>query len=327
MKKKLPAAALAALLVFLSACGNPAVQSTPTPEATPPAEVTPTPEVTPEPTPAADDGTRYFFADGFFLGSWSDGVWRSCDTERFTIGEVFNRDYYDIWGNSFRSANFYIGMADNNPYGGFEGAELLEPFGIIDGDSFVMKLPGAFTGEAAQVAAPHYNFRATFDGNTDLFSCNVPLESSSMSWSAPLLSDEVATQALKEVGIHCDLSKMDRTPWACDMGSDDHEEYLELIKSPRDEDGYICVGPGEQCFYALILSDGEQVTVVASNAISYTDDLTAHFYASDVQVRDLDGDGICEVIFNVTGWEGGYYAAFSLIDDTWTQVLCSTYGT
>lgn len=326
MKRKLYSGALAcALLLTLAACQpTPAESPAPTPTPSPAAEVTPTPE--PSAPPAADDSTRYFFADGYFLGAWSNGEWRSCNNGQFTVGEIFNRNYYDIWGEQLRVVRFNIGMADNNPRGGFEGADLLEPFGIIEDTYFIMKLPGQLTGDAAQISASYYNFYAYFDGQPQHISCNVPLESPSGSWDAPLLSDEAATQALGKAGIRCDLSKVDRTAWACDMDSDGEEEYLELIKTPRDENGYLTFGPGEQCFYALLLTDGDQVTVVTSDAISYTDDLTAQFTASDVQFRDLDGDGVCEIIFDVTAWEGGGYYAFSRIDGAWTQVLCSNYG-
>lgn len=327
MKRKLCSGALVcALFLTLAACQpTPAESPTPTPTLSSSAEATPTPE--PYAPPAADDSPRYFFADGYFLGAWADGEWRSCNNGQFTVGEIFNRNYYDIWGAPLKTVRFNVGPgAFNATFGEVDGIELLDPFGILEGDDFIMKLPGQLTGEATQVIAPDYNFYAYFDGQPQHISCNVPLESPSRSWDAPLLSDEAATQALGEAGIRCDLSKVDRTAWACDMDSDGEEEYLELMKTPRDEDGYLTFGPGEQCFYALLLTDGDQVTVVTSDAISYTDDLTAQFTASDVQFRDLDGDGVCEIIFDVTAWEGGGYYALSRIDGAWTQVLCSNYG-
>lgn len=279
--------------------------------------------------PADAESTRYFFADGYFLGSWSDGTWHSCSEseDNFTVGEIFNRDYYDVFGDRFHSVRFYVGMADNNPRGGFAGTEFLEPFGIIEGDDFIMKLPGQLAGEAAQVAAPYYNFRASFDGATELISSNVPLEGPSCRYAENLLPEETLTQVLADAGIRCDLARTDRFAWELDMDSDGAEEYLELVRTQRDEDGYMNFGPGEQCFYAIILQDGDQVSVVTSKAISYTTDLTAQFYASDVQCRDLDGDGICEVIFNVTAWEGGGYQALTFADGQWTCVLRSNYGT
>lgn len=295
-----------------------------------PGELEPAESSAPVPleTPAADD-TRYFFADGYFLGSWSDGTWRSCGEgeNNFTVGEIFNRDYYDVFGDQFHSVRFYVGMADNNPRGGFEGTEFLEPFGIIEGVDFIMKLPGQLAGEAAQVAAPCYNFRAAFDGVTELISSNVPLEGPSHRYAENLLPEETLTQVLADAGIRCDMARTDRFAWELDMDSDGAEEYLELVRTHRDEDGYMNFGPGEQCFYAIILQDGNQVSVVTSKAISYTTDLTAQFYASDVQCRDLDGDGICEVIFNVTAWEGGGYQVLTFADGQWTCVLRSNYGT
>lgn len=316
MKKFFPAA-LAALLLLLSACNGPVAEVTPTPEPTPTAEV-------PTETPALDN-TRYFFAQTYFLGAWSDGQWRSCHEGGFTLGEIFNRDYYDFWGEPLGTVRLLDGPGALQYTDGV--AELLEPFGIMEGYEFIMKLPGQLTGEAAQVAAPDYNFCTYFEGQPHHFVSNVPtvLPDYRKSWDNFLLL-EVASSLLEEAGIYCDPFNMRHTVWACDMDGDGQEEYLELIQTLFDESGYAILEPGDQCCYALLLRDGEQVSVVASHAIDYTTDVTAHFSAGDVQFCDLDGDGLCEIIFSEQCWEWGYYKTYSLIDGAWTLVLQSNYG-
>lgn len=53
---------------------------------------------------------RYFFAEGFFLGSW-DGGPVACrgGTGGFTLGEVFNQSYPDPWGEPLSAARFFVG--------------------------------------------------------------------------------------------------------------------------------------------------------------------------------------------------------------------------
>ena len=41
---------------------------------------------------------------------------------------------------------------------------------------------------------------------------------------------------------------------------------------------------------------------------------------------DLDGDRMCEIIFQERCWEWGYYYAYARIDGVWTQALCAAYG-
>lgn len=66
MKKALPAA-LAILILFLSSCGSPIVEVTPTPEPTPTEEVTPTPIPTEAPVPGAltEEELRWFEEEFF----------------------------------------------------------------------------------------------------------------------------------------------------------------------------------------------------------------------------------------------------------------------
>lgn len=277
--------------------------------------------------PAAAERTRYFFAGSHFLGGWSDGQWRSCETEQFTLGEIFNRDYYDVWGETLNSARFYAGEGPGSFESGAMVIDLLEPFGIMEGYDFVMKLPGQLTGEAAQVVTPDYNFYVYFEGQPHYFVSNVPIESPSYRKDNTFLLDEAASPVLEGVGIHCDPFNMSREVWACDMDGDGQKEYLELIQTPCDESGYAILEPGDQCFYAFLLRDGDRVSVVASRAIDYTTDVTSHFSAGDAQFHDLDGDGVCEIIFNERCWEWGFYEAYSLIDGAWTPVLRSDYGT
>ena len=141
MKRKAYSMSLAcALLLFLTAC-----------QASPSTEVTPTPEPVPSSTPisseppADDDDTRYFFG-GTFLGSWSNGQWFSADENSFTVGELFNQTYYDVWGDPLGTARFYVGEGPGEFPNLKRTAELLEPFGILEGDDFIMRLPGQLTG-------------------------------------------------------------------------------------------------------------------------------------------------------------------------------------
>lgn len=318
------------LILVLAACGTPAAEVTPMPTPTPSAAASPSPEPTPtleaSLPPMADDGARYFFFGGGFMGSWSDGQWHSAAGETFTVGELFDRTYYDFWGEALGAARFYL----RGP-GGFEDERvipLLEPYGIIEGDDFIMKLPGQFTGEAAAVTVSNYGFFVLFDGQVHVLVSNVPLERPDPKWTDPDLSAQELTQALEGVGIHYkDPTRADRTAWLCDMDGDGHEEYLELIQAPRDESCYTILQQGDPCFYAFLLRDGEQVSVIASRAFPYTDDVTAHFWASDPYFYDLDGDGVCELLFQDHCWEWGSYDAYSLIDGVWTLVLRGDYGT
>ena len=68
MKRLLVLLSSLALLLALAACGQPAVES-PSPDPSPSEDVTTDPPV---PTIALPEDVRYFFADGTFLGSWSD---------------------------------------------------------------------------------------------------------------------------------------------------------------------------------------------------------------------------------------------------------------
>lgn len=328
MKYKIYSMALAcALLLTLAACQKaPAESPSLTPTPSPSAEATPTPE--PTPAPVADDGTRYFFADSYFLGAWADGAWRSCDSGRFTVGEIFNRDYYDAWGETLNAARFYVGEGP----GEFEDpqtvARLLEPFGILEGDDLVFKLPGQFTGEAAQVNVPAYNFYVSFEGQPHYFVSNAVIPEPEWHTADGFLPDGAAAQALETIGITYDLSKLEHTAWTCDIDGDGEEEILELIQTLRDDNGYAILARGEQCFYAFLLQDGDRVEPVASrvNDPEFGDDVTTHFAADTPQFRDLDGDGVCEIIFQEHCWEWGYYYAFSRTDGAWKQVLCSSYG-
>lgn len=330
--KKLLSAALAALLLVLSACAAPNTETTPTLEPTPSVEASPSSEPTPTPEaslpPVADDGTRYFFFGGQFMGSWSDGRWRSAAEESFTAGELFDRTYYDFWGEAQGAVRFYVGEGP----GGFDdasiAASLLEPFGIMEGDDFIMKLPGQLTGEAAALTVPDYGFFVLFEGQRHVLVSNVPLERPDRSWCDPDLSAQELTHALESVGINYrDPTRANRTAWLCDMDGDGEQEYLELIQTPYDENNYSILEPGDPIFYALLLRDGEEISVIASRSFPYTDDLTVQFRASGAYFYDLDGDGVCELLFQDHGWEWGSYEAYSLTDGGWTLVLQGNYGT
>ena len=324
MKRLLALLSSLALLLALAACGQPAVESpSPDPSPTPSEIVTTDPPV---PTIALPEDVRYFFADGTFLGSWSGGHWRSAADGGFALGELFDRDYFDLWGETLGAVRFFVADGPGAFDDPEQAASLLEPYGVIEGDYFIMALPAQLTGDAAQIPVPTYGFYALFDGQTYQLLSNAALSALPLTETGALLSDETASQALAQAGISCDLSRVSRQSWAADMDGDGLEEMLELIQVPIDDTGYLTLEEGDPIFYALLLTDDGQTSLVCSRSTDYTDDVTAHFTVSDLLAADLDGDGQCELIFREKQWEGGSQLAYSLVDGQWTQVLQANYG-
>ncbi len=286
------------------------------------------PPVSLEPAaPAPADNARYFFVTGSFLGSWEGGEWRSAAGGGFTLGQLFNRDYVDVFGENPGAVRFF---ASDGP-GGFDDPEetrrLLEPFGVLEGSDFIMKLPGALTGDAAELAVPRSGFYAMFDGQSYYFISNAPLTAPPVSRVEHEPGGEETARLLQAAQVGFDPSRAAWTIFQCDMDGDGQEEQLDLLQNPVDESGYLALEEGDPIFYALLFSDGGETSPVAVRSIEYTDDVTAHFSAGDPIVADLDGDGMCEIVLQDQGWEWGHYAAYALSDGRWSQVLQSDYGT
>ena len=319
------AAYLLALLA-LTACGQRPVSS-----ASPSAPVstgTGAPSDLPTPTAIQPlEDVRYFFFDGHFLGSWSDGQWRSAVDGGFTLGELFDRAYLDLWGETLGAVRLFIA---NGP-GAFDdperAASLLDPYGIIEGDDLIMALPAQLTGEAAQIPVPVYNFYAMFDGQPQPIASNAALTVPTRSAQpAHDLSHQTAAQLLSAAGIAYDPARAAKSSQAVDLDGDGQVETLTLLQDPRDEDGYLILDEGDPIFYALFLTDGDETTLVCSKAIDYTEDVTAHFTAADLLAADLDGDGLCELLFREGQWEHSLHLAYTLADGQWVQVLRAESG-
>lgn len=334
MKRLLTAALSLILCLSLAACHSPAVESPdPSGQITPsgmPLEIPSAflgsdPPSNP-PVLSADDNSRYFFVNGCFLGGWCGGQWLSAHDTDFTVGKLFNRDYYGFPGEPVGSVRFFIADGPGAFDDPAEAAAQLEPYGIIEGDHFIMKLPGQLIGDAAALTVPNYNFWSYFNGQAYSVISNVDLEQQPLTGSGDHLSDSAVIQVLADAGITCGLSRMDRAAYTSDVDGDGQPETLELIQNSVDESGYAILEEGDQIFYALLLADGDGLTVVASHRIDYTDDVTAHFGAILQNVCDLNGDGSCEIILQQTNWEWGHFSAFSLENGQWTEVLHSEYG-
>lgn len=324
MKRLFPAVLAVLLLLSLAAC-QPSVSepSAPSDEVTAPA-VSPETASTP-PVLTADGDSRYFFAAGNFMGSWSDGQWHSAHDTDFTLAEVFNRTYYNSEGSQVRAARFSIawdaGQLDE------QDVALLEPFGIVEGSNLVLKMPAQFTGEAAGISVPNYSFAAAFDGQYAAALSDAPLIAADTVFSETALPDDDVTQALASVGITCDLSRTERMTLEYDLDGDGQNETLELIQPLRDDANAPMLEDSEQLFYALLVFDGGKVSVVTSEAIDYNrDDMTTLFYAFLNIVCDVNGDGTLEITVCVSEWEWGHYAVFSLENGQWTEVLRANYG-
>lgn len=286
------------------------------------------PPVSLEPvTPAPADNARYFFVTGSFLGSWEDGEWRSAADGGFTLGQLFNRDYVDVFGEHPGAVRFFAADGPGAFDDPSEAQRLLEPFGVLEGGEFIMKLPGALIGDAAALAVPDYGFYAMFDGQSYYFITNALLTIPPVSRVEHEPDEEEAARLLRAAQVDFDPARVSWTTFQCDMDSDGEEERLDLLQNPVDESGYLAMEEGDPIFYALLCSDGGETSPVAVRSIEYTDDVTAHFSAGDPIVADLDGDGMCEVVLQDRGWEWGHYAAYSLADGRWSQVLQGDYGT
>lgn len=312
------------LLLALAACGTPTVES-PSPDPSPALSENVTTD-SPVPTIALPEDVRYFFADGYFLGSWSGGQWRSASEGGFTLGELFGRDYLDIWGESLGAVRFSVAWDS----GQFTEADtqLLQPYGVIEGHDFIMALPAQLTGEAAQIPVPTYGFYAQFDGQAQRMASNAALTIPTFfSEAAHDLSDQTAAGLLSAADIAFDPARAAKSFQAIDLDGDGQVETLTLLQNPRDESGYAILSEGDPIFYALLLTDGDETSLVCAEAIDYTDDVTAHFSAGSLTAADLNGDGRCEIILQYKGWEWGHYSAYSLADGQWTEVLLAEYGT
>lgn len=280
--------------------------------------------------PSEADRARYFFAEGCFLGSWDNGTWHSAGQGGFTVGQLFNRGYIDLWGDSVGAVRFY---AAEGP-GGFDDPDaaqrLLAPFGIIEGGSFVMALPGSITGEAAMLDVPDYGFYASFDGQSHYLISNAPM--TALPLVEPMystVSDEVLVELLDESGISnaSDVRRFWRNAYTCDVDGDGEDETLVFLRNNVDADGDLVLREGDDIFYILLLADGDTISVVTLECMDYTDDPTAHFTPGLPIIADLDGDGMCEIILQYRGWEWGHYSVFDLADNQWTEVLRAENGT
>jgi len=272
------------------------------------------------------DSTRYFFSEGMFLGTWDAGSWRSAADGGFTLGELFDREYFTSLGERAGTACFYV--ADGP--GGFddpaEVQRLLRPYGVIDGDCFVAGLPGALDGEAAEIAVPDYGFYASFDGQSHPCVSSVPLTAPALTETAADLEPAGELPLLQQAGVDCEPERMACTVWDCDVDGDGAAERLTLAHNVVDESGYLVLEEGDPIFYALLLTDDGVTTPVTLQIRDYTDDVTAHFIPGEPVAADLDGDGMCEVILRHREWEWGHISVFSLADGQWTEVLRGEYG-
>ncbi len=271
-------------------------------------------------------GARYFFSDGEFLGSWDGGTWRSAADGGFTLGELFNQEYFDSFGGRMGTARLYV--ADGP--GGFddpaEVQRLLRPYGVIDEDHLVIGLPGALDGEAAEVAVPDYSFYVSFDGQTYPCVSNVPLTAPTLTETAADLDRAGELPLLQQAGVNCDPERTACTVWDCDVDGDGSIERLTLAHNVVDEGGYLVLEEGDTIFYALLLTDDGVTTPVTIQTRDYTDDVTAHFIPGEPVAADLDGDGMCEIVLRHREWEWGHISAFSPADGGWTEVLRGEYG-
>ena len=269
---------------------------------------------------------RYFFAEGFFLGSWDGGQWRAAADGGFTLGEVFDQSYPDPWGEPLSAARFFVGEGPGAFDAPEQAASLLAPFGILEGTDFIMALPGRLTGEAAELSIPNSTFYAAFNGQTYQLLSNGALTRPDITADDFALTDTEADALLAEAGITgYGAYRPGYEFWQCDLDGDGQQETVELLFHNQGEDG-LPLNSGEPIFYLLAVKDGDSLSVVTSRVTPNTDDMTACFTAAPPIIADLDGDGLCELILHDQGWEWGHYAAFTLTDGGWTECLRAEYG-
>lgn len=329
MKRFLPML-LAVLLLALAGCQTPAGDASGAP--TDPAASAPADSGVPV-ISAAPDSARYFFAEGAFLGSWDNGSWRGAADGGFTLGQLFNRDYIDPWGEAVGSARFHVGEGPNALSESSEENDraiaLLRPYGVVEGEQFVMYIPGQLSGEAADIPVPDYNFSASFNGMPYYLLSNTALTQPDMSVTDTGFTGEEVAQVLAEAGI--DYYGGGQPPvaqfWQCDVDGDGQAETVALLQNAWDDDGHFILTEGEPIFYILAVRDEDVVLTVASHVSEHTDDVTAQFTAQAPIIADLDGDGMCELIIKEQGWEWGHYAVYSRVDGLWKEVLRANYGT
>ncbi len=317
-------AALAVGCTFGGA-GESGGEADPPPENTAPSSQ-PSDHVQPSGNVQPADSARYFFSDGIFLGSWDAGTWHSAAAGGFTLGELFNREYFNLFGESRGAVRFFAAAGP----GGFddpaEVQRLLRPYGVMEGDNFIMQLPGQLSGQAAQLAVPDYGFSAIFDGQA--FSCisNVALTLPDLIEGAVEQDPAGQLPLLGQAGVKGDPERMACITWGYDVDGDGAMEELTLVRNVVDEGGYLVLEEGDSIFYALLLTDDGETTLVTVQTRDYTDDVTAHFTPGQPVPVDLDGDGMCEIILRHGEWEWGHISAFSLVDGQWTEVLRAEYG-
>lgn len=269
---------------------------------------------------------RYFFAEGFFLGSWDGGQWCAAADGGFTLGEVFDQSYPDPWGEPLSAARFFVGEGPGAFDDPEQAASLLAPFGILEGTDFIMALPGRLTGEAAELSIPNSTFYAAFNGQTYQLLSNGALTRPDITADDFALTDTEADALLAEAGITgYGAYRPGYEFWQCDLDGDGRQETVELLFHNQGEDG-LPLNSGEPIFYLLAVKDGDSLSVVTSRVTPNTDDMTACFTAAPPIIADLDGDGLCELILHDQGWEWGHYAAFTLTDGGWTECLRAEYG-
>lgn len=326
MKRLLALLFSLALLLALAACHQPAAESpSPAPSPTPSDTAVTDPPV---PTIALPEDVRYFFFNSHFLGCWSDGHWRSAVDGGFTLGRLLNQDYFGFWGEPLGAVRFFIADGPGAFDDPAQASSLLKPYGVIEGNDFIMALPAALTGDAAQISVPTYGFYAMFDGQAQRIASNAALTVPAYFIEpAHHLSDQTASKLLFDAGITFDPARAAKSYQTLDLDGDGQDETLTLFQNPRDEGGYLALEDGDPIFYALFLTDDGQTSLVCSKSAGYTDDVTAQFTAVDLLAADLDGDGLCELLFREGQWEHSLYLAYSLADGQWTQVLQAESGT
>lgn len=309
-------------LLLLAGCRSNASPA-PTPSAPPSSAVSDVPV----PTILLPDDARYFFFQGHFLGSVSGSQWHSASDGGFTLGELFNRNYPDPWGEDLRTVRFF---AADGP-GAFDdpqqAADLLQPFGVLEGSDFIMYIPAQLTGDAADIPVPTSGFYTMFNGQTYRLLSSTALTLPEMAVTGYALTDAEVDQALAAVGVSCYQSyRPNYRSWQCDLDGDGQAETLELLSNHTGSDG-APLNEGEPCFYLLAIRDEDSLTIAASKVAEYTGDVTACFTAADLLAADLDGDGASELIFREACWESGCIRVLSQQNGQWTEVLRADYGT
>lgn len=307
----------------------------------------------------ANSDARYFFLDGYLVGSWQGGTWHSLNVTNpeddgistsYYIKDLLAPKEYTLYNmKGIVGTTNRLSWNTGEGLGGFEAdmTGVLAPYSKAKEESEYyrqFRLPTRLGEECANIKVPGYAFYTDFDHDNVILATNTTAAVLPQKTIQGEDLNNSEKQKLKDLLIKNNVQAEPNitNSLRCDFDNDGEEEYLIIANTIKGENGYPYVSEYELSHpsgsYSIVLfkeHDGSVRTIFSQfRPYQNPPKQAGEFFSSDnchnielLGAYDLNSDGRFEICLSYQQWESGrVFVIEPAADGTFPIVMLANFG-